>query len=74
MKHDLTTSTALTATKPKLIELLGRYEPLGVLKGGELCLRPRDALNLVSELEALGVPIMGLDGWYYANSEHREQG
>ncbi len=37
-------------------------------------MRPDDALRLVDELENLGVTILGVDGWYYANPEHKEQG
>ncbi len=63
-----------TIEQSELAQVLGKYRPLGVLMGRELCLRPDEALLLVNDLEAIGVPIMGLDGWCYANPEHRVNG
>ena len=56
-------------TKLKLLQIMSEYRSLGVVKGGELCLPPDDALRLSYELQHLGVAIMGLDGWYYLDQD-----
>jgi len=55
--------------KEQLIHLLEAYRSLGIVKGGELCLPPHDALRLADDLEAIGVVVMGLDGWYYIDQD-----
>ena len=63
-----------TVQKSEFARLIGKYKPLGIVLADELGLPPDDALRFVNDLENLGVPIMGLDGGYYANQEHRDKG
>ncbi|MBN1123042.1 MAG: hypothetical protein JXJ17_18350 [Anaerolineae bacterium] len=51
--------------RKRFVEILERYRPLGIIKAGELLLRPDDALRLADELGQLGIAILGCDGWYY---------
>ena len=63
-------------TREDLVTLLKRYYQLAQklnpelypLSGGELVLPPREMKLLVRDLQALGVPILGLDGWRFWNS------
>lgn len=50
--------------RPKLVDLLREYAPLGIVMGQELLLNPSDALQLASDLQALGITILGFDCWY----------
>ncbi len=61
---------ALVVTESRLRQLLDKYVPVGIVWGNELCMRPIDALRLVDDLEALGVAILGVDGWRFSNPEH----
>jgi|GEM_PF-3569864 len=61
---------ALVVTESRLRQLLDKYVPVGIVWGNELCLRPTDTLRLVDDLEALGVAILGVDGWRFSNPEH----
>src|SRR5438876_1384078 len=69
MKHE-----TRAVTRSGLRRLLNRYKQLGIVKGGELCLHRDDALDLINQLENMGITILGADGWYYARPEHRERG
>lgn len=56
-----------------LIErLLSKYHRVGLMKAGELLLRPTDALRLVDELEQVQVVILGVDVWIDVNGELAE--
>lgn len=65
---------ASVVTESRLRQLLERYVPVGIVWGKELCLRPADALRLVDDLEALGITILGVDGWYFSSPEHERKG
>lgn len=47
-----------------LFKILDTYLTKGLIKAGELLLRPRDALFLADDLQRLGVSILGVDIWY----------
>jgi hypothetical protein len=51
--------------KQELTSLIKKYEPLGQWEAGELLLRPADALRFADDLLAIGVPLWGVDIWYY---------
>lgn len=58
----------------QIIQLVGKYRALAPrawqqLPGTELPLLPEDALRFADELRALGVAIMGLDGWFYVEGD-----
>lgn len=60
----------------QLAEVLATYRSLapagwreGPLMGGELPLPPEHALRLADDLQALGVAIMGIDGWVYLDEQ-----
>jgi hypothetical protein len=55
--------------RDSLTQIMGQYRHLGVVKGGELLLRPDDALRLAEELGRIGIAIMGCDGWYYVKPD-----
>jgi hypothetical protein len=46
-----------------MVEIFERYAPLGIDMGGELLLRPPDALGLLSDLESVKAIILGVDTW-----------
>jgi hypothetical protein len=55
-----------------LKQLMNSYRSFGPpgwreapLLRGEIPLHPPDAIRLADDLEVLGIPIMGLDGWSY---------
>lgn len=56
----------------KITRLLDIYRPLGIVKAGELLLRPEDALRLADDLERIGVGIAGVDVWYYVGENIAE--
>ena len=58
--------------RPKLVDLLKKYAPLGIDMGRELLLKPTDALQLASELHALGISVLGFDCWYLYYGSVRE--
>lgn len=51
---------------------IDKYHHLGIVKAGELLLGPADAINLVDELEQMGMLILGVDLWYYIGQEIAE--
>jgi hypothetical protein len=53
--------------KSELARLLAEYRHGAVEWGGELLLRPGDALRLVDDVERLGVAVLGADGWHYTD-------
>src|SRR5262245_14512409 len=55
----------------QLVELMKKYRSIGLLKAGQLLLKPDDALRLADELEPLGIAVMGLDTWCYKEFEAR---
>jgi len=56
-------------TEQALIDLMTKYQSLGIFKAGELLLPPAIALKLADELADLGVVIGIVDGWYYVGLE-----
>lgn len=61
----------MTACKFELREFLQAYRAVGFVKGGELLLPPDDMLRLADELEALGIAITGVTGWYYVKPDDK---
>ena len=55
-----------------LLELVNKYRPRGVALMDELLLSAEDALRLCDELEALNVPISGVNLWYYAQARDQQ--
>ncbi|MBC6473453.1 MAG: hypothetical protein GDA48_12075 [Hormoscilla sp. GM102CHS1] len=51
---------------------IDKYHHLGIVKAGELLLRPADAINLADELEQMGILILGVDLWYDLGREIAE--
>ncbi len=47
------------------VTLMRSYRPKGLDWGGELLLKPKDALDLINALEGIGVAIWGIDTWFY---------
>src|SRR5690349_16373611 len=56
----------------KLPQLMGKYAKQGITKGKLILLRPNDALQFVDELETIGVPILGIELWYYVKLEDKD--
>jgi len=56
---------ALKVTLNDVLLIVGELELNYIVQGSELLLRPTDASTLVSELEKLGVTVIGFDGWHY---------
>ena len=61
---------------PEMLEVVDRvidkYRHQGIIKAGELLLPPADAMDLLSDLEAQAVSILGVDCWYYADRDLAE--
>ena len=55
-----------------LEKLIDKYHPLGIVKAEELLLPPKDAVNLVNELEQKGILILGVDIWYFIDNKIAE--
>ena len=49
--------------KARLIEIVEKYRPLGVTKGGLLLIPPQDAIRMIHDVAEAGFVIVGLDGW-----------
>ena len=49
--------------KDRLIEIVEKYRPLGVTKGGLLLIPPQDAIRMIHDVAEAGFVILGLDGW-----------
>lgn len=56
----------------KLVDIMQKYAPLGVVMGHELLLRSDDTLRLANDLEKLGIAILGFDCWYNDHGGLRE--
>jgi hypothetical protein len=54
-----------------LVALMSRFRSQGLIKAGDLLLKPDAALRLVDEVEQMGVPIMGVDCWCYTEVDAR---
>lgn len=48
----------------KFLQLIRQYLDIGILKGTEILLSPKLALKMANELRELGIPLMGITGWY----------
>ncbi|MDB9313403.1 hypothetical protein PN462_09870 [Spirulina sp. CS-785/01] len=44
--------------------LIHKYKEIGFWKAGELLLKPKNALQLITELEQRRIQIFGVDLWY----------
>ncbi|MEQ8754544.1 MAG: hypothetical protein RID09_13660 [Coleofasciculus sp. G1-WW12-02] len=55
-----------------LRSIIDNYHNLGIVKAGELLLRPVDAVKLADELEKNGILILGVDLWYYIGNKIAE--
>ena len=44
-------------------QLIHKYLPKAILKGGELLLPPKVAIDFAEEIAAIGIVIEGVDGW-----------
>jgi hypothetical protein len=53
--------------KERLHSILETYASRGMIKGRDLLLNPSDALEMAEKLGEVGVPIMGISGWYYVD-------
>ena len=49
--------------KARLIEIVEKYRPLGVTKGGLLLIPPQVAIRMIHDVAEAGFVIVGLDGW-----------
>ncbi len=49
--------------------IIAKYRAEGIVKGSEFLLPPETAVCLVDDLEAIGVVILGVDGWRYVDKE-----
>ena len=52
--------------------VIEKYRHQGIIKAGELLLSPADAIDLVCDLEVQGIPILGVDCWYYVGQDLAE--
>lgn len=50
-------------------DILDKYRLLGIIKAGEILLKPVEALSLLEELETKHVRVYGVDFWYYQNTK-----
>jgi hypothetical protein len=55
------------------LALMRSYQPKGIVLGGELLLKPKDALDLIDELEAIGIAIWGIDTWFYWEPDTKQR-
>ena len=57
----------MNSNQQQLRGLIQRYRPLGIVKGNELLLSPKDALYFANDLKAIDISIMGVDGWHFVD-------
>jgi len=57
----------MTPVTPELHSVVKKYLGRGILKGGELLLKPEDALEMADDLEIIQVPLLGVTGWHYVD-------
>jgi hypothetical protein len=53
-------------------EIQAKYLPKGILKAGELLLKPSDAIQLLGELEHANIGVLGINVWYTINDLYAE--
>lgn len=56
-------------TSEQFRDLARKYRSRAIKKGGILLFSLEDALQLAGEFAALGVPVLGLEAWYYVEYE-----
>ena len=55
------------------LSLMRSYRPKGRVWGGELLLKPKDALDLIDALEAIDIAIWGIDTWFYWDPDTKQR-
>jgi hypothetical protein len=50
------------------MSVAGEFRDRGVLRGGVLILAPATALEMIARTEELGVPVLGVDGFWITES------
>jgi hypothetical protein len=55
------------------LALMRSYRPKGLVWGGELLLKPKDALGLIDALETTGIAIWGIDTWFYWEPDTKQR-
>jgi len=59
----------MTPVTPDLLSVIKKFMARGFLKGGELLIKPEDALEMADDLERIHVPLMGVTGWHIVDRD-----